>query len=229
MTRSRIETSVLAMTGAVLAVCVAACTGAVSGGAAGPGVPSISQTSGSVSEPGSGSPEPSASAPPVTTNPPAAQPPAPAPEPEPAAPGDCKAAELSLSLGHGEGTAGTFYRALRFTNTGKRTCTIQGFPGVSYVAGDDGHQVGPAAFRSGPKGAPIQLAPGATVNAPVGFVEVRNFDPAVCRPTPVRGLRVYPPHDTAAMFVPLDNALGCAGTPPGNQLVVQTVRTGAGV
>ena len=34
------------------------------------------------------------------------------------------------------------------TNTGGRTCELRGFPGVSYVAGDDGHQVGPAAAQS---------------------------------------------------------------------------------
>jgi hypothetical protein len=116
---------------------------------------------------------------------------------------------------------------LQFTNSGSRSCVIQGYPGVSYVAGDDGHQVGPAAFRVGTKGGPISLAPGATANAPVGFVQVGNFDPAVCQPTPVRGLRVYPPHETAAMFVAMDGT-GCAGSPPDPQLLVRTVETGAG-
>ena len=119
------------------------------------------------------------------------------------------------------------FRPLRLTNTGGRTCTIQGFPGVSYVAGDDGHQVGPAAFREGTKGAVVTLVPGETAFATVGFVQVQNFDPNVCKPTPVRGLRIYPPHDTAAMFLPLEGT-GCAGTPPGNQLTVKTVQKGQG-
>jgi hypothetical protein len=51
---------------------------------------------------------------------------------------------------------------------------------------------------------------------------VANYDAAVCRPTPVRGLRVYPPGDTAALFVPAEGT-GCAGTPPGDQLSVQTL------
>jgi hypothetical protein len=95
------------------------------------------------------------------------------------------------------------------------------------VAGEDGHQVGPAAFREGTKGAPVTLAPGQTAFATVGFVQVRNFDPNVCRPTAVRGLRIYPPHDIAAMFLPLEGT-GCAGTPPGNQLTVRTVQKGSG-
>lgn len=114
------------------------------------------------------------------------------------------------------------YRALVFTNTGGRACDLRGFPGVSYVAGDDGHQVGPAAERNGDPGAAVRIAPGATASAQLQLVNVANFDPAVCRPTPVRGLRVYPPGETAALFVPLDGT-GCAAAPPGLQLSVQTV------
>ena len=89
------------------------------------------------------------------------------------------------------------------------------------MAGDDGHQVGPAAFREGTKGAVVSLAPGETAFATVGFTQVHNFDPNVCKPTPVRGLRVYPPHDTASMFLPLQGT-GCAGNLPGQQLSVKT-------
>jgi hypothetical protein len=142
-----------------------------------------------------------------------------------AASADCKAAELSLAVKDDSGAAGTVYRKLVFTNKGKRTCTMQGFPGVSYVAGDDGHQVGPAAYRDGTKGAAVTLKPGGTAVAPVGFVNVRNYDSAVCKPTAVRGLRVYPPQDTASMFVAV-KGMGCAGNPPGNQLVVKTVVAG---
>ncbi|MCG8917645.1 DUF4232 domain-containing protein [Actinokineospora sp. PR83] len=135
---------------------------------------------------------------------------------------DCKAADLKLSIRDGEGAAGTVYRTLVFTNAGSRTCTMQGFPGVSYVTGDDGHQVGPAAYRDGTKGAPVTMAPGVSSSTVIGFVNVQNFDPAACQPTETRGLRVYPPHDTASMFLPLPGT-GCSATPPGNQLTVKTV------
>lgn len=135
---------------------------------------------------------------------------------------DCKAAELGLSIKDDGAAAGTVYRELVFTNTGQRTCTMQGFPGVSYVAGKDGHQVGPAAYRDGAKGAAVTLEPGGTAVAPVGFVNVRNYEPAVCEPTEVRGLRVYPPQETESMYV-AQPGVGCAGNPPGNQLVVKTV------
>jgi hypothetical protein len=155
--------------------------------------------------------------------------PAPALSPEPASPAQpagnperCTTAELTGSLGPGEGAAGSVYRTLLLTNTGGRACELTGFPGVSYVTGDGGQQVGPAARLSGERGGPVRLAAGASAGAELKLVNVANFDAAACRPTPVRGLRVYPPGDTAALFVPAEGT-GCAGTPPGDQLSVQTL------
>jgi hypothetical protein len=131
-----------------------------------------------------------------------------------AAPG-CRSAQLNASLGPPEGAAGSVYRVLIFTNTGTQAC-------VSYVAGDGGQQVGPAAERVGDAGGSVRIAPGATASAQLQLVNVANYDAAVCRPTPVRGLRIYPPGETAALFVPVE-ATGCAGTPPGSQLTVGTI------
>jgi Protein of unknown function (DUF4232) len=206
-------TRILAASGLLL---LAACTGQPAP-VANPVVPSIESSS-------SATPPPSASD--TATSAPATEPAPPTEEPPPPrpanGPGECKAANLKLSVNQGDAGAGTVFRSVLFTNTSGSPCIIQGFPGVSYVTGDNGQQVGQPAVRDGAKGAAITLAPGATAAAPVGFRQVGNFDPAVCKPTPVRGLRIYPPHDTAAMFVPLDGT-GCAGDPPGNQLVVKTV------
>ncbi|MGH3840316.1 MAG: DUF4232 domain-containing protein [Pseudonocardiaceae bacterium] len=114
------------------------------------------------------------------------------------------------------------YRALVFTNKGSRSCELQGFPGVSYVTGDDGHQVGPAAERSGDRGELVHIVPGATAAAQLQLVNVGNYDAAVCNPMPVRGLRVYPPGETAAIFVPLGGT-GCAAMSSGPQLTVQAI------
>jgi Protein of unknown function (DUF4232) len=135
---------------------------------------------------------------------------------------NCGAGELRGSLGAAEGAAGSVYVPLVLTNVGGRTCELRGFPGVSYVAGDDGHQVGPAAAMSGPRGGEVVLKPGAAAAAQLQLVNIANFDAAVCRPTPVRGLRVYPPGDTASLYVERAGT-GCAGTPPGDQLSVQTL------
>jgi hypothetical protein len=134
----------------------------------------------------------------------------------------CTTGELFASLDETGAAAGSVYLDLVFTNTGARTCGLRGFPGVSYVAGDDGHQVGPAAETSGERGDRVPLVPGGTARARVQLVNVQNYDPADCSPTPVRGLRVHPPGDTAALFVPREGT-GCARTPPGAQISVHTV------
>ncbi|MDQ3406296.1 MAG: DUF4232 domain-containing protein [Actinomycetota bacterium] len=200
---------------AALAGCGGGGGGTTSPQSAPPSVPSTSTESSATS--------PTATVAPLNSSPEAASatPPVAAAD-DKASASDCKAAELTLSVKDGDAAAGTVYRSLVFTNKGSRTCTMQGFPGVSYVAGADGHQVGPAAFRDGTKGPAVTLNPGGTATAPVGFVNVRNYDAAVCKPTNVRGLRIYPPHDTASMFVAMEG-VGCAGTPPGNQLTVKTV------
>ncbi|MDQ0378015.1 DUF4232 domain-containing protein [Amycolatopsis thermophila] len=140
----------------------------------------------------------------------------------------CKSADLKLTLGQGDAGAGTVYRPLVFTNTSDHPCVIQGFPGVSYVAGEDGHQVGPAAVRQGEKGGAFTLNKGDTAFAEIGFVNVQNYDTVTCQPQPVRGLRVYPPQETASMFVEVSTT-GCASDKiPGDQLTVKTIQKGSG-
>ena len=219
MLRTRIRTGVLISGGAAVALLLAGCNGGDSASPANPDVPDIPSSSSTAQ------PLPTTS-PATSTSTAQAQQPA-QPAPNTAASGECKVADLSLRLSEGEGTAGTYYRSLIFTNKGARTCTVQGFPGVSYVTGDDGHQVGPSAKRNGEKGPAITLKPGESAYADVGFVQVMNFDPAVCQPTETRGIRVYPPQEYDSMFVPSPGT-GCAGTPPGNQLTVSTLRPGTG-
>jgi hypothetical protein len=138
----------------------------------------------------------------------------------------CTAGDLRLSLGGGDAAAGTVYRTLRFTNVSGRSCTLRGYPGVSYVAGDDGHQVGGPAARTPEGGTPIRLGSGQTASAVVGLVNVHNYEAATCRPQPVRGLRVYPPDETRSTFVALRNT-GCAN-PAVNQLTVSALQPGRG-
>ncbi len=221
MSHTRIRTGAL-IGGSVLALLLAGCD---SGGTAGSDTPDVPSIPGSTSQE---APPPTSAAPPVVSTPPStAQVQQPAPTRAAGGTPECKVADLKLSFGGGEGAAGTTYRNLVFTNKGTRTCTMQGYPGVSYVTGDDGRQVGPAAYRVGEKGPVITLKPGGTAFTPIGFVQVANYDPAVCRPTEVRGLRIYPPHDYDSMFI-AKTGTGCTGTPPGNQLTVGTVRAGNG-
>jgi len=136
----------------------------------------------------------------------------------------CVVSELRLTLGQGQGAAGSTELPLVFTNVSGRTCVLDGFPGVSYVQGGaDGAQVGAAATRSGESTGAVTLAPNAAATAMVRAVEVRNYPEDTCAPTPVAGLRVYPPNDTGSIFVPYATT-GCSETGDGlNQLSVQAV------
>jgi hypothetical protein len=140
-----------------------------------------------------------------------------------AAPGRCTTSELKASLGKGDGAAGSVHQPLVLTNTGGRACTLRGFPGVSYTQGSGHFQLGPSAAMVGPRGDDVRLAPGASAAADLKLTNVQNYDAAVCRPAPSNGIRVYPPGDTASLIV-VRNGTGCAGTPPGDQLEIATLR-----
>lgn len=115
----------------------------------------------------------------------------------------CGTSSLSITLGPGKGTtSGTVYRPLVFANTGQVTCRLQGFPGVSHVAGDDGHQVGRAGAWVGSRGAGVDLGPGASAHSIISVTDAHLVEPDVCRPTEVRGFRVYSPGGDSAAYVP---------------------------
>jgi hypothetical protein len=116
----------------------------------------------------------------------------------------CHTGDLKLKVGDGDGAAGTSYRALVFTNAAKHTCTLYGYPGVSWVAGNGGKQVNvPFTRNSVDKKATITLKPGAVAHATLATHDVGFFDAAKCKPVDVRGYRVYPPDETASIFVSL--------------------------
>lgn len=82
----------------------------------------------------------------------------------------CRSAELTVSLTPPEGAVGSVYRALVFTNNGRRSCQLRGFPGVSYLGASDNDQVGPAAQRVGDRGDQVPIAPGGTASAQLQLV-----------------------------------------------------------
>lgn len=225
MMRRTAAQAALLTTGAVAALVLAGCGGGqgqATGGAsispsdaasASSGTTFIPVTSTTVAAPPSGA---------ATTTPPAG-----GGEPDTAKTAECKPVNLKLSLGSGDGAAGHVFQALRFTNVSKVSCVIVGFPGVSYVTGDSGTQVGQPAQRDGKIGAQITLHPGQIASAIVSETDIGVFDPTECKPTATRGFRVYPPDSTASMFV-AQTGRGCAGNPPSPQLRVQTIKPGAG-
>jgi Protein of unknown function (DUF4232) len=92
---------------------------------------------------------------------------------------------------------------LVFTNSSGHKCTLYGYPGVSFVAGAAGTQTGDAFSRSGGTKKTVTLAAGGTAHATIVLVSPGAYDTADCKPVDVRGYRIYPPDETAAIFVSL--------------------------
>ena len=143
---------------------------------------------------------------------------------------ECKASGLKLSLGRTGVAGGSAYTPLQFTNTRASACVLVGFPGVSFVAGADGHQVGDPAKRSGSMGAQLTLGAGQMASAMIQVGNSGNFDPGACKPVQALGYRVYAPDDRTAMYIPFDAEIdACSGTNlPSPQLLVNTMVAGAG-
>ncbi len=126
-----------------------------------------------------------------------------------------------LGLGAGGGTAGTIFYPLEFSNTGRRTCALFGFPGVAAVK--NGHQVGGAAIRVGSKRLAV-LRPGQTANAILGIVEAGNIPS--CNIVKGAGLKIFAPNQKAPTFIPSFTFTACANR---TVLRIRTVRFGVGI
>ena len=128
--------------------------------------------------------------------------------------GACPAGGLVVWLDtQGDGTAGSIYYTLEFTNLSGRACSLRGYPGVSAV-GLGGSRVGSPASRN--PLSPVRvvtLLSGATVKAVLQITEAGNFPRSTCGQTTAAGLRVYPPNQTAAKVVPFPFA-ACSRSGP---------------
>jgi hypothetical protein len=129
----------------------------------------------------------------------------------------------------GGAAAGTNYVALDFTNTSGHSCDMYGFPGVSFVTGQQGSQIGAAASRQttfGPE--TVTLASGATAHAWLGVVDAGNFSPSACGLVTAHWLKIYPPDQFTALYVRF-TAQACSKKVKGSDpLIILPVRPGAG-
>jgi hypothetical protein len=121
--------------------------------------------------------------------------------PAAAGPAPCATSSLHVKQGLAQGYAGGVYEVIDFTNTSSATCTLYGYPGVSLVAGAPYTQVGLPAKRTGAPVKQITLASGATANALLQIVDALNYPPATCGPTKATALKIYPPNQTAPVYL----------------------------
>jgi Protein of unknown function (DUF4232) len=115
--------------------------------------------------------------------------------------------------------------AFQFSNTSSSPCTLYGYPGVSFVGAVGGSQIGAAATRNSALPAKlISLSPGQTVHATLQVVDAMNYPSGDCRPVTAHWLKIYPPNQTAPIYVSF-TAQTCSK--PKTILSVQTVQTGS--
>jgi hypothetical protein len=104
-------------------------------------------------------------------------------------------------MGTGDAAAGTYHTDLVFTDKSKHSCTLYGYPGVSWVTGDNGTQVNDPFQRNAGTKKTITLAPGGQAHAVLITHSAPNYPTEKCNPVSVRGYRIYPPDETASIFV----------------------------
>ncbi len=209
----------LSLTGA--AALVAAC-GSSGGNPAATGSsapPSASQGTGGANGTGTPSPASSAASPSAT--------PSGHGQPRLAA---CATSALSVSIpsNQGGGAAGSTYVPIDFTNTSGHACEMYGFPGVSFVTGRGGSQIGAAASRNKSYSAVnTMVAPHATAHAWLQVAQAGNYPASQCHQVTASWLKIYPPGNTVASYV--NRSFPACSSQKVNLLSVMPVRSGAGV
>jgi Protein of unknown function (DUF4232) len=113
----------------------------------------------------------------------------------------CHTGDLTVKTGTGQGAAGTQHTNLVFADKSDHPCTLTGYPGVSWVTGDSGTQVNDPFKRAAGTKRTVTLVPGGKAHAVLVTHAALNFAAGQCKPTDVRGYRIYPPDETAAIFV----------------------------
>jgi hypothetical protein len=203
---SRLARTLCGLTGMAGAAAVLAACGSTA--------PSAAPTKTITVTPSSAATTPASTATPATTS-------------TPDGPPGCASTALSPRLGVSQGTAGTIYQVVVLTNTSSATCTLYGYPGVSFVTGSGGSQIGAPATRNNVvTPALVTLAGGATANFLLGVHEAGAYPPSECQLTSVDWLRIYAPGDTGALY--LQYKTQACGKASLSIMNVTVVRAGAG-
>jgi hypothetical protein len=134
------------------------------------------------------------------------------------------ALHVAVPTGGGNAAAGSTYYPVQFANTSSSPCTLYGYPGVSFVTAAGGSQIGIPATRNPALAARlVTLSPGQTVHAELQVADAQNYPPADCGLVTAHWLKIYPPNQTAPVYVSF-TAQTCSK--PKTILSVQTVQTG---
>jgi hypothetical protein len=140
----------------------------------------------------------------------------------------CSSMDLGAHVGLAQGTAGSIYQVIYFTNLGNTPCTMYGYPGMALAAGSSQvNQVGAAASRSTETAAKVvTLDAGQSANATLRIVEAGNYPTGTCKPTATTFLQIFPPGQTTPIYLAYKST-GCASSSV-NLLSVSVLTAGTG-
>ena len=145
----------------------------------------------------------------------------------------CSSSALTahVDVAQGGAAAGSTYVPIDFTNTSASACTMDGYPGVSFVRSPSGAQLGNPATRN-TAGAPamVTLAPGGVAHAILRVAAAGDYSQSACTPVTAHWLKIFPPNQATAIYAHYDVQACSASLPArlGSQLDVYVVRPGAG-
>jgi hypothetical protein len=132
----------------------------------------------------------------------------------------CASMDLGAHVGLAQGTAGSIYQVIYFTNLSNTACSLYGYPGVSLASGA-------AASRStATAAAVVTLAAGQSANATLRIVEAGNYPTATCKPTATTFLQIFPPGQTTPIYLAYKST-GCASSSV-NLLSITVMTAGTG-
>jgi hypothetical protein len=150
-----------------------------------------------------------------------------------AAAAGCASSALTahVDVAQGGAAAGSIYVPIDFTNTSGGACTLEGYPGVSFVRSPSGSRLGkPAARNPAATAAMVTLAPGGVAHATLRVAEAGNYSQSACSPVMAHWLKIFPPNQATAIYARYEVQACSARLPAklGSQLAVYVVRPGAG-
>lgn len=108
----------------------------------------------------------------------------------------CTFTNLSMSVGLADGTAGTIYQHMVFTNKGTTSCTIAGYPAAFLLDASNAVLGSGAVPMTTFTPSVITLNPGAKAYTAVGFPEAGNFPTGGCTANATT-IRIYLPGSTS--------------------------------
>jgi Protein of unknown function (DUF4232) len=119
----------------------------------------------------------------------------------------CATSALTVTFGDPNGTAGAIHYTITFHNTGASSCTLTGYPGVSFLT-SGGSQIGAPAQRGSGSVSTVTVAAGGNAYSSVAVTDP-GIPPCSSQSTATQ-VRVYPPDQTQAALVSAPSVAVCS-------------------